>query len=706
MKGGNWMRKCLFFLFFFVITSLYPVCKQTALLLIPSGVNCLVQENQRLYVCDQSSHLSIVSATNPDHLTILSTITLPATGNAMQLVNNNLVIACGTSGIVIISIQNDNSPQIRCHLQLPANILALSSYFNTIYATTGTTAIYAIDVTSFDQPEAHLINTPATNPVTTLYAHNASLYLTDGKVYQFELTHPLTPAYVSSLSFSNYVNDLLIQNDTLYVSMGKKGILVNHINNDNTITQLDSIPVLILASNMKIHHQQFFYLDERFGIYINDMNQSFSNLSSYGSEFFPSGYSIAGNRLFLAERQTGIHTIDISQPRSNLALWETQNNQLYLSLQLVNNRLFTSNGNGLRYFEITSNTQIEEKGFIGTGGYCRRLRQNGNYLYMSASWRGIFTFDISDINAPYVAYNFTDQQFADDMLTLDNVVYGAYGNAGFYVIDATNPASLTLAQLIHTDGYVCSFATYGNYLYVAEAEKGIEVYSITDLFSPQYLACIDTPGSAAAIAIKDRIAYVADKQNGLLLFDLSTPFNPTLLTTIKPNPDCWIDVAPYFIGDYMLLSDNNWNELLTYNIQNPEQPLLNQRLCWNVSTFDFLSYEQSLFTANSRGGGHLLPLSSLISNNTLQNSVSSFIVKPNPWSRFLTIQSETPNTNPISVDCYNCKGQLLRSIHSNNASLLMWDGKDSQGQQIPCGIYFLRIHQGNNSLTKKCVYFH
>ena len=78
---------------------------------------------------------------------------------------------------------------------------------------------------------------------------------------------------------------------------------------------------------------------------------------------------------------------------------------------------------------------------------------------------------------------------------------------------------------------------------------------------------------------------------------------------------------------------------------------------------------------------------------------------PNPFSRDLTIKISHAGNYDLTI--YNLRGQLVTPLpkESSQASehTLHWNGNDSQGKQLPNGIYFLRLATERGSLLHKIV---
>ena len=84
-------------------------------------------------------------------------------------------------------------------------------------------------------------------------------------------------------------------------------------------------------------------------------------------------------------------------------------------------------------------------------------------------------------------------------------------------------------------------------------------------------------------------------------------------------------------------------------------------------------------------------------------------VSPNPFKDKLNIRYQIPEKNRVNMKIYNVAGLLVKdfSLYSSGiggqVSVKVWDGKDNSGQQVPSGVYFVRLETPSKSITKKII---
>jgi len=80
---------------------------------------------------------------------------------------------------------------------------------------------------------------------------------------------------------------------------------------------------------------------------------------------------------------------------------------------------------------------------------------------------------------------------------------------------------------------------------------------------------------------------------------------------------------------------------------------------------------------------------------------------PNPFSNRTTIKYEIPTRSQVSLRVYDIAGRAVTTIVNaqQDAGLHIagWDGRDKNGMSLPNGIYFYRLHAGENTSTGKMV---
>lgn len=80
---------------------------------------------------------------------------------------------------------------------------------------------------------------------------------------------------------------------------------------------------------------------------------------------------------------------------------------------------------------------------------------------------------------------------------------------------------------------------------------------------------------------------------------------------------------------------------------------------------------------------------------------------PNPFASSCQLDFTLETKSPVELYIYNLRGQAVRRWHNDTfpagEAQLVWDGKDSQGIDLPAGIYFARLKAGSQSALRRLV---
>ena len=190
------------------------------------------------------------------------------------------------------------------------------------------------------------------------------------------------------------------------------------------------------------------------------------------------------------------------------------------------------------------------------------------------------------------------------------------------------------------------------------------------------------------------------------IFDISNPLYPILFRTINNNGAIGIDQE----NELLFMGKNICS---VYDLSNIENNTIEK-----IYNFQNWSYAQQTIPFMKNGNNYLLYLEDT-SANIYEYSTASVDEEPqiangiqltnfpNPFSSSTTISffNTKPSKN-TKIKIYNVKGQLVKEFKRQKAkgkNIIVWDGKDENGKQVPNGIYFCRLSLGDKSAVKKML---
>lgn len=110
-----------------------------------------------------------------------------------------------------------------------------------------------------------------------------------------------------------------------------------------------------------------------------------------------------------------------------------------------------------------------------------------------------------------------------------------------------------------------------------------------------------------------------------------------------------------------------------------------------------------------KGYGIILPESNPINENNQQEQGRDLEIQnfPNPFNPETRIQYFLPSDSEVSIRIYDVQGKQVRELlnegQSSGTYTITWDGFNDSGNQVPSGVYFIRLSTGDETLSKRIV---
>ncbi len=274
----------------------------------------------------------------------------------------------------------------------------------------------------------------------------------------------------------------------------------------------------------------FVYIaDRNRGIHIIDVSDISNPVVK--SRFYLSGayftdIYISGDYAYAVDKISGLKIIDVSDKSNPVLISSFPISENIYSISGKGNYLYIGGDRYLHIIDITDiNNPIEEKKL--NTGRVYSIDISGNYLYISGYSLGIY--NIADPSNP--ALESVIPVYSKDTYVRENVLFSA-GPLRVYLFDISDKKHPQEVGQIPTGIYDKAVSVKDNFVFVA-GDKKIKVLSTlsgsfnqNDFKEPVIVKEISTTG-AKALDIKGGFLYVADT-NSLKIFDISDPVNLSL----------------------------------------------------------------------------------------------------------------------------------------------------------------------------------
>lgn len=178
-------------------------------------------------------------------------------------------------------------------------------------------------------------------------------------------------------------------------------------------------------------------------------------------------------------------------------------------------------------------------------------------------------------------------------------VLGDNGNQGsgssaaqFYVVDITNPESMSVASTTPVTGFInfgqAGIRVQGNYVYLVSSTGTastnlLQIYNVSNPSAPTFVGSVQIPLYGFGLWVSGNYAYVIsfvenspDTASSLAVVDISNPASPTVVgSTTTGTPGVHVaDIK--VVGNYAYVSgqSNGQSEVLVFDVSNPASPHL------------------------------------------------------------------------------------------------------------------------------------
>ncbi len=676
--------------------------------------------------------LQIYNIANPSHPIPLGQIPLQGLVEDVSVINNLAYIANGTNGLVIADISVPSEIQIRGQLQLTDEAFGIQIQGDYAFVAGLSAGFVAIDISDPSAPSqvgSFPVDWAALNvDVLNNIACVASGY---GGLYILDISSPSNPTQLGLVDTQDtWAYDVKINDNYAYMAYslasGGGGLKVIDISNP-------AVPVV------------------RSNLYIE---------TSLRRMDYSSGYVVA------AGEDGGLFVIEVANPYAPRVVggWHYGYGN---NIDYANNRIYLSGGKeGLYIFNAANMNFPSLLSATPTYSSSQDVTVSGQYAYIVEQPSGLKAINISNIRMPLVTYsrqfcweNNAYQGVSSGVSVVDNKLYvsdfadmlggrhdfraygldnpeqpeslSVYGNlnigvrghavrndiaylsnsSDLKILDVRNGSNM---QLLNTFNGGWDFAygmdLVGNYIYVGTMDTGLKILDITNETRPEIVGSFDTNGQTFTAKYHDGYIYLPDYEQGLRIVNVANPAAPFEVGHFSTYQNC-VDVA--FIDtrtdSYAIAAFDD--QIVALNIADPSNPVEvgyfesgdPRRLCTRGDT---------IFVADRIAGLYIFLLDVQVGVTDDQTSpkpeyLNSLRNYPNPFNPQTTISFDMPVGNYLTVDIYDILGRhtirLLDGYTEPGQHRIIWDGKDSHGNQVSQGVFFYKLYTGGKSYTGKMI---
>ena len=502
--------------------------------------------------------------------------------------------------------------------------------------------------------------------------------------------------------------------------MGSFGLYLLSVSNTQNPILLSSYDTPDDTRYVTIINGLVYVADGNGGLQIVDISnpQNPSLVSSYVTPGSAQSVTVVGGIAYVTNVEAGLQIINIANPQNSSLSGSYDTPGTANSIIEEDDIAYVADGvSGLQIVNVNHPQNPVLLGSIETAGSALNVGVESNLACVAEADSGMQIIDVSNPQNPLLMGTY--QCYARSVVVVDSLAYVAE-NMGLQIINIANPQNPVMLGYwtpFEAMGVGVSVDVVGDTAYLIFSGFAL-VYFYSDLvvidvsnpLDPHQLGgcnCTLTVG-VRSVEVIDDYAYVAGLGSGLQIIDVSNPASPSIINSILPHPTSSIYCCTAN-SDYLFISDSNWNEISIYDISTPQTPFLIDRYAWNLPSTDMFADGSVLYTANGLSGLYIHHLSAVDVDDAIHIPPTSLQISnyPNPFNPETTISYTLPSSGMVSLEIYNSRGQLVRSLLSEEQTAgehsLIWNGRDDSGHSVASGLYLCRIACNGKQETRKML---
>jgi len=428
---------------------------------IPGEANDVVVQGNYAYVAGGSAGFHVVDLsifTDPP----VYSVETPGTAHGVFVAGEYAYVADGDRGFQIISIRNPSDPQVIQSINTPGDAVS-------IFVTRQTNSNGEIRTYAF------------------VADGSSGLYITD-------ITDINNPVEVTTFETRNFVNDVIVRNQTAFLAEREEGLLVLDISTINDPKQIGRQDTPGLASGIFLRNDDYvFVADWDRGLRIIDVLDPTAP-GEVGFLDVPKVIEVMIARKpygFMVDGRNGMWVLDLADPRSPVPI-----------------------------------------SFYQTPGQAKNLTVLGSFAYIADGTSGLQVVDISNPQKPTFAGEFKEIQDARAVAVQSDFAYVISEGQKLYILNMTNLNQITQESVYQTNGNPVDIDVSRNFVYLAVGDQGMEIIYVGVKQDPITVPHDDfyLKDSRAIFVLREwDHVFIADGAYGLKVFDIQIPTSPELV---------------------------------------------------------------------------------------------------------------------------------------------------------------------------------
>jgi len=500
------------------------------------------------FIGDRNTGLLVFNTSDPENFTLIGSYDTPCDAYRLDVVETHAYVADRDSGLCIIDVSDPTNPDRVGTCQTLGTVYCVDVVGDYAFMAIRDCGLCIVEVADPANPSPRdCFSSPGDASGVMVLGDYAYVADADSGLQIYDVSYYVEYPDISTVEDTLDFGDQVVGQDSADLTLtvdnnGTKNLYISHVSVSGYDCTIDFDNWVVIQPNnshdftVTFTPQEARSLTGVLSITSNDPDGNYSvrligagvgtftEIGSFDSPGSASHIVVDGNFGFIADGDSGLCVIDLSDPADPVGLgcYDTDGSANFVMLR--GSFAYLADGDhGLVILDISDPVNISEVGSYDTPGNARALAICGDYAFVADGGSGLRIIDISDPTNPDETGFFDTTGDAVDVKVSDDLAFVADGDAGLRVINVSDPHNPREIGFIDPDDPISGVDLRGDYAYLA---NGLRIVDISDPDNPSQVGSYDTPQAAGGIVLGGDYAYVADNQGGLLIFDITDPTNP------------------------------------------------------------------------------------------------------------------------------------------------------------------------------------
>jgi hypothetical protein len=647
--------------------------------------------------------LKIADYTDGANPVELSSINLDSAIDEVVRSGNYAYVVAGNQ-LVVVNTQNPTTPSVAGSIEFENRVRSVATKQNHAFLAGGDDGLIIVDISDPSAPaQVALVDTIGYTQGITV-SGNYVYAATGSNLDIFDVTDPTSPQWITNFGVDDWTQNVSVSGSYAYISDYSYGIYVVDVSNPATPTQIGYASTGFRTTKV--------VFDGNYAFVANGDSMKVLDLSSPADPQIIAGIpmddravniSVGAGKVFVADRNFGLHCIDINDPVSPSVLHQATivppaSGSAFNTFYRDGN-LFVAYGDaGVRVLDASNASAPSFLGEVDTPGDVRGVVVKGGYAYAAARDAGVRILDVSNPASPNEIDSIETPR-ARGIAINGDYVYVAGSDSGLVVIDVTRPAAPTWVAS-SSEFYGEGVAVNGNIAAITKWD-GIKFFDITNPMSPIPMGeTFELTTGTAGLTIDGNYAYVSDFDT-LRIFDLSDLNSPALVSSVFKGGE-W-DGTVVVENDFAYTVSEG-EGIKVFNVTDKTNPVEVGHYDGENSSRGIFVNEGVIYVAEKTAGVSIYKNDLVTSVNDKSDlALNSFELLqnyPNPFNPNTKISFTLNKPSKIKLEVTNILGELIATLVDG----LYKSGSyeiNFNANELSSGIYFYRLSTDGYVSVKK-----